>query len=326
MTTTFARTTTATDLESVDAVTRREFLAGLAAAGLLAACGDDGGDAVSATDSPEVRVVEDATGTVELPANPERIVPLDGIWAANLYSLGLAPAALPGDVKLQLSVVKDLPPGDADFADLPEVGLQYEINLEALAAADPDPDPQLRVRGRRLRRGVPGHCSHLLRRIASALGAEDRAAEVQADYQDTIDGLPDDLSGSVIAFVRAAAADDIRADTLDTSFAASVARSAGLDVLDIADRVDLEADANFVTLSEEQLDLLAGAAVIILGDISAYDPSVTPTDEILTASPLWATLPAVQAGAVVQVPGPIYNGGTYQSATALLDAIAEALG
>ena len=46
---------------------------------------------------------------------------------------------------------------------------------------------------------------------------------------------------------------------------------------------------------------------------------------MLSGSPLWGTLPAVEAETVVMVPGPIYNGGNYQAATALLQTIADAV-
>lgn len=49
----------------------------------------------------------------------------------------------------------------------------------------------------------------------------------------------------------------------------------------------------------------------MLGDSSFYDPALADSLSELERNPLWSTLPAVKAGRVVQIPGPIYNGGNY---------------
>lgn len=63
----------------------------------------------------------------------------------------------------------------------------------------------------------------------------------------------------------------------------------------------------------------------MLSDLSFYDPGLSDSRNVLERNPQWGTLPAVQAGRVIQVPGPVYNGGTYQAASALLTAIGVAL-
>lgn len=67
--------------------------------------------------------LQDATGPVQLPVEYSRAVPTDGIWAANMADLGVQPAAVPGDVKLQLSTYREYLPADFRFGDLPEIGL-----------------------------------------------------------------------------------------------------------------------------------------------------------------------------------------------------------
>lgn len=332
----------------------------LSAAGalLVAACGSDD-DANSqpastaettATTDPSAntettmpdsgtRTVDDAFGEVELPATYERPVPTDGIWAANMISLGIEPAALPGDVKDQLATVRDYLPSDFDYDDLPEIGIQYDINAEALAAATPDLIIATEFEGEEggqdifngiaptffVPRNDNGEWQHRFRIVAKALNASDRVAEIEAAYETRITRLSEGLSDKTIAFVRASAIDDIRVDVYDTSFPGSVALGAGLDVLDLTDQREDE-NASWLDVAEENLDLLADADIIILGDNSFYDATLSPSTAVLTNSPLWEALPAVQAGAVVEIPGPVYNGGTYQSATALLDAIEQALG
>ncbi len=76
--------------------TRREFLIGCAGLLLLTGCGSNGGDGSDA--SGQTRTVEHSAGTTKVPAEPGRIVALGGIYAANLISLSLTPAAAGDDV------------------------------------------------------------------------------------------------------------------------------------------------------------------------------------------------------------------------------------
>lgn len=310
----------------------------------LSACGSDGGvvaaEDAGATGAGEAaastRVVEDATGEVELPSEYERVVPTDGVFAANMLSLGVQPAAVPGDVKLQLSTVSEYLPDGTDLEALPEIGLQYDINLEALAAAEPDLIISSEFEAEEfgdLYRGIAptyftswpsnGEWRPRFLQVAEALGREDEAQAVSDDFDEFVADLPESLDDQAVAFVRAADLTDIRADVLETSFAGSVAREAGLPVLDLSEQVEVDPDASWIDLSEENLDLLAEADVLVIADLSFYDPALEPSDAVLDNSALWETLPAVEAGNVVVVPGPVYNGGSYQAATALLTAIAD---
>lgn len=314
----------------------------------LSACGGTSGDDAAAEDTnargtgdatTSTRVVEDATGEVEVPADYERPVPTDGIWAANMLSLGVTPAAVPSDVKLQLSTVSEYLPEGTDLESLPEIGLQYDINVEALAAADPDfivaSEFEAEDFGDLYRDIAPtyfvaqdnnGEWRPRFLQVAEALGREDEAQAVSAEFDEFVADLPESLDEQTVAFVRASDLTDIRADILETSFAGSVAREAGIPVLDLSEQVDVDPEASWIDLSEENLNLLAEADILVIADLSFYDPALEASDAVLGASALWGTLPAVQADKVVVVPGPVYNGGHYQAATALLTAIAETAG
>lgn len=323
-------------------LTRRQFVGGGAVLGgalALGGCGNEGPAAQPEVPAaPSTRIVTDATGMVELPVNYERAVPLDGIYAANLYSLGVAPAALPTDVKAQLMTYRDFLPPDAAFEGLPELGIQYEINLEALAAARPDliicdeaeSESLAQYRGiaptYAVRNANNGTWRERFARVADALGRTDRVAEVEAAFVALIASLGADRAGTTLAFVRTSDPANFRADILPTSFAGSVARAAGFTVLDVSDQISTGPEDSFVEASAEQLEILAGADLIVLGDNSFYDPADADTLSVLAKNPLWPSLPAVKAGRVVQVPGPVYNGGSYQAASALLTAIGSALG
>ena len=324
----------------------RALLALLAAFALLvAACGDGDDSAAEASapddvagDSADARTLEDATGPVELPSEYERAVPTDGVFAAYMLSLGVEPAALASDVKLQMSTIAEYFSTDVDLDALPEIGLQYEMNMEALAAARPDliiaSDWEAEESEDAFRRiaptffvpwGTNGEWRERFRLVGEALGRDAEAGAVSDEFDEFVASLPSTVTDQTVAFVRAESLTDIRADILDTSFAGSVASEAGIPLLDLSDQVDIEEDASWVELSEENLGLLSDADVIVIADLSFYDPAIEPTDAVLSGSPLWGTLPAVEAGRVVMVPGPIYNGGNYQAATALLQAIADAV-
>jgi iron complex transport system substrate-binding protein len=253
-----------------------------------------------------------------------------------MVSLGVQPVAVPNDVKLQFSALVDWMPDSAEIAELEEFGESYPLNLEALALQEPDliiaGDWEIDYYGEPFTQIAPvystlwGHNGDWRARFMRVADALDRTTEAQAvsdEFDALVASLPAEVTGQTIAFVRADALDNIRADTLETSFPASVAREAGIPVLDLSTEVDLDPEANWIDLSPERLDLLAGADLIVISDQSFYDPDRESTDVVLAGSPLWENLPAVQAGKVVLVPGPVYNGGSYQAASALITAIAE---
>lgn len=134
-------------LEITAAATRREFIAMLTAAGLLAACGDDGGDdddsssgsGSGSTAGSGTRTVDGAYGPIEVPVDPRRII-ADLMTVDYLTALGFDTSRIVGvfDAGFFRSA------GDhylADFfanEDLVDPGFQYDLNIEAVAAADPD--------------------------------------------------------------------------------------------------------------------------------------------------------------------------------------------
>src|SRR5687767_11672039 len=73
-------------------LTRREFVTGMLAAGLLAACGR-GGPGESPSPS-SVRKVDNEFGSTEVPTNPGRIAVLDVRAVEHLVALGITPYAV----------------------------------------------------------------------------------------------------------------------------------------------------------------------------------------------------------------------------------------
>ena len=128
--------------DQLPSATRRRFLVGIAAIGLLAAgplaaCGDD--DTTGSDDTAETREVEGAYGPIEIPVDPQRI-------AADLMTVDYLTAL--GYDTSKIVTVFDAGFFEADDDhylhdffddnDVVDVGAQYEINMEALAAAKPD--------------------------------------------------------------------------------------------------------------------------------------------------------------------------------------------
>lgn len=94
---------------SVD-TTRRRFLAMIAAAGLLTACGED----EKAADGP-TRPVTHVKGTTDVPVAPQRIAALDFSLAFGLIELGMMPAGAPDALDERLALVEDLLPTDFEL-------------------------------------------------------------------------------------------------------------------------------------------------------------------------------------------------------------------
>lgn len=118
----------------VDAdVTRRAFLAGLAAAGLLVAYGDRAG--VAAASSAGWAFTDDRGVEVTLEAQPRRIVANETV-ASALWHLGITPVGIFGGAPL---TEDNLNLFGVDLDGIESVGTMYgEVNLEKLAALRPD--------------------------------------------------------------------------------------------------------------------------------------------------------------------------------------------
>lgn len=120
----------------VDDATRRQFLAGIAAAGLLAACGsnEEAGTSQGA-DAPATRSVDHALGTTEVPVEPQRVVAVTGTEELDaLVALGVVPVAA-AELELGVGFSEQADPFLGDVAMLPT---RREINVEEVATHRPD--------------------------------------------------------------------------------------------------------------------------------------------------------------------------------------------
>ncbi len=326
---------------AIDDVTRRDLLRGAGALGVgwvLAGCGTDGGAADPVGGGSDgTRSVEHVAGTTEVPSAPERVLAMDSLVAAAVVALGLTPVAGDDQLDAMLDPVADLLPDDLDVDAIPRFGDAYEPDLEAIAVSDPEVIIATELHSELydelseiaptvlVEYGGNGGWRQRFLAIADALGRSERAAEVEAAYEQVLGELPVAVRDVTLAFIRPQDDGQFRFDSSAAAFPGSVAADAGLSVLDAPEGVgEVEEESGYVTVSGERLDLVAGADLIVVPDYradGADDDSVTQFE----ANPLWAGLPAVQAGGVLQVDGLVYNGGNHYAAQTLLREIAEAV-
>jgi ABC-type Fe3+-hydroxamate transport system substrate-binding protein len=262
-------------------------------------------------------------------------VTLGGIYTANLVALGLTPVGVGDPDAFEAQSYDQLFPQGVDLAQVETIGDPYEPNLEAVARLRPDlvigdefneafyddlsgVAPTVLVTY-----GANGGWRERFEAVAEAVGREEQGRAVDAEYQAELDGLPDDVRDQTVAFVRADPDGSFRIDSLPTAFAGSVAEDAGIPTLQPQGIGEFDEGSGFLQLSAENLTVLREADRIVLGDNSAYDPELEDSLAVLQRNPLWSSLPAVQSGAVEQVPGPVYNGGNHYSARLLLQALVD---
>ena len=323
-------------------ITRRRFLIGVGALslGAIVGCGAEE-EAVAPTAMPgagETRTIEHAAGTMEVPVEPARIVTIDQVFPVHLTSLGLPMAGALNDVDAVLGDVAPLLPDDLDVDAIERIGDRGQPNLESIALISPDLIVGSPAQGIDelydqlseiaptvlIDRGTTGDWRQTFLTLAEAVGRSEEAAEVEADYEQVIADLPDAVRESTVAFIRPSG-EQFRIDSEPTAFAGSVAVDAGIPVLEAPEGVgELSEDNGFVSLSNELLDVVADADLIVVPDFRSLGVEEASIPQF-ERNALWETLPAVQAGRVVQVPGLVYNGGSHYAARLLLREIEQAL-
>lgn len=286
---------------------------------LLTGCGataapgtpEDGGSQEAAT-----RTTEDYFGTVEIPADPQRVIAGDGATLGNILALGVKPVgaavnphSLPHHLAEQMEGVADVREGD-------------DINWEKVLAQDPDlfitfagfeDDPWNEEMYRKASEAIPtfGYVYHYVHledikrnftEVARALNHEDEAAEIVADLDERIAGLK--------ARVEAAGLTDKPVSTLrvmdDGTFSIRIGTSESIAyrALGIAQpKGQTDPEKFSIDISPEKLSLLDSAHTLFV----YVDDTAEGEKDKLTASPLWKTLPAVKEGRVHFVSSGIWN-------------------
>ncbi len=293
-------------------ISRRELLGWTTVLGAgvgLAGCATPGGEATGAAGT---RTVEHPLGSAEIPVAPQRIIALDaGAGLQTALEAGvplIASETLAGEV----SVPDYLPKPPAGFQPL---GFN-EIDLERITALAPDLIIGSRARVEELYEPLSKiaptvpflNTSDRARwrdtalTVGDLLGArpeiERRLAEFDAAVTAFTESHAERLKEQTVALVRFTA-DEVRILT-GVIFPADLLAQSG--VRRPASNEPKEADATYISLSQENVPVLVDADVIIYfsgGGGSAKDSGGLFSK--VTEGPLWGRLPAVAAGRAFQV-------------------------
>jgi iron complex transport system substrate-binding protein len=312
--------------------TRREFLAILAAAGLLPAC-----TTADRPAAPATRTVQHPLGTTEVPLAPERVVALDRRAALpHLLALGVTPVAA---LTYESIIGTPFPPLVAeqarDVAILPVAGNADDPNLEAVAAMRPDLvigwTGGIDEKYAALSAIAPTvavdvdftDASVSLRAIAAALGRDAEAeAVIRAFDERRVTRLREIGEIGDVSVVLGIGGQQFRVyQPTGSSVARWLAEAGGRLVPDIASTTGEPYGDEHVLISPENLGQVTGDTIVVMHNTGASGEAALGE---LESSPLWPTLPAVRAGRVVRVNSQESVGSYgFQGYGSVLDALVD---
>lgn len=277
----------------------------------------------------ETRTVESMFGEVVLPANPQRIIVETPRHLGDMIALGVKPIASGIYGESDLSYL-----GDAiDGVEMLAFG-DNGLNLERIAALQPDliiayggafGEEWGKENCELYAQIAPTYCGPLdyvtpaetgdnIRDLAKALGLEAKAEEVIAAYNAKAAEVKaaaeaKGVVGNSVAVLR------VLLDKYQFRFATEgdALRATGFTFLD-GQVPNSKLWATDISL--ETLDLVSTDVIFVSVDAQAQSQL-----ETLKANPLWATLPAVKAGRVYEVPTSIYNASDFVSANIRLEDV-----
>jgi iron complex transport system substrate-binding protein len=250
------------------------------------------------------KVIEHVYGTTEVPADPQRIVALsEEFLLADLLAFGVSPIASNSN---DTSGFLGLDPAATEGI---EVIPSAEFNLEALAALRPDlilayPD-YIDLVGYDLLDAVAPTVAigtsesdwrDQLRKTAAVFGLENDAEARIAAIDAELDDVRSVLDGQEMSVASVAPGPFIRAFTDERTQLTEI--MAELGVVFVPGGGDTD-DNGRIEVSLEQLGVLSAPVLVLLQ--SSFVEGVDQALADVEASPLWATLPAVQDGTVVEL-------------------------
>lgn len=309
----------------LDDATRRQFLAGLAAAGLLVGCGDERAPGPLSAPSSQLRSVSTARGDIDIPTRPERLLALDLLALA--LGVPVAGAAFTGLDDPDVDHLRDR------LGQIRPVSSADGISLEQVASARPDlvlaaDDPFYDGLYRELSAIAPtvldpefgnaGRWRQIADVQAELLAGREAAQQLAVRYDEhaarTRQSLARSTAGASAQLLNVHATEAYL--YLADSYAGQVMTDAGLTLS------STQPVSGFTqTLSLEQVGRADADVLFVLvassdEDRAAYDA--------LRASELWSLLPAAQDGRVFEVP-PRWIRSGYLAAGQVLDDLSAML-
>ncbi|MDA8370335.1 MAG: iron-siderophore ABC transporter substrate-binding protein [Nocardiopsaceae bacterium] len=303
----------------------------------LTGCGSDTDPAPSG----DTRTVEGAQGTVEIPAEPERVAVLWRPTLAAATRLGVDVAATAGDPGGDHGLAPFLPE-DRDGADVPVISAsaaENEIDLEELASADPDLIIGVRTQNGFQAEMLPeleaiaptvlldwtgtdswrGH----LAEVGEVLGRQDEAEQAEQEYSDAVADARTEIEEAVgdpadteVSLLRLQDAQEIRIET-PASFPGQIADDLGLARPEA--HTEADGDTDFISESYENLDR-ADADVLFVLSGSGYEDAPETFD-----SGVWSQLEAVQDERVYAADYDYWGAANHYAALRVIDDITAAL-
>jgi iron complex transport system substrate-binding protein len=289
-------------------VTRRTVLTG-SSAGLAAfalargVTGAQGTPSASPTASG-TRTISHAMGETEIPANPQRVVVLDGPVLDACFALGVTPVGATTGVA-GAPWPEYLGPGTEGIANVGDIA---EPNLEQIAALDPDLIISLQIRHEeiypQLSEIAPTvlspydftHWRDSFLVFADALNKADAAPAIVEAFDARVaelqEALGDDRGETVVSVVRVLTG-ELRSYQA-VSFSGTVLEAVGLG----RPESQQGTEDTWLPLSSEELGTVDGDVIFV----TLWSGSTQEDLDALLTDPLWGTLSAVQANKVYLVP------------------------
>lgn len=245
----------------------------------------------------------ETVGETEIPAKPERVVVLDTGELDNMIALGIEPIAYAHSESMTAM------PDYLDTGDAVDLGAYESLDLEQLKNLEPDliigtslriDDDGLKAKLQDIaptvlavRPGVTWKENFTL--FAAAVGEEEKAAEIMADYDARVAQVGEDVveanggespSISMLRFM----AGRIRLYGND-SFIGVILQDAGLKRPEMEDIAELAAE-----ISPEEVTLAAGDWLFW----GTYGEADSTDQAAVVDGPLWGEIPAVKNGGIVE--------------------------
>lgn len=316
----------------------------LAASVLVLALGVTGctaAEPAAPAEGADTRTVQGANGTVEVPADPQRVAVLWRPTLAAVTLLGHHPVATMGTPGAPDQGLTPFLPPDVEGGMMNLVTnspAEDDIDIEALALAEPDliigvstqvgaqdaietelsaiaPTVLLEWEG-------TGSWRTHLHDVAAVLGREADAEQADADYEAATEEARAAIGeagvdpGTEVSLVRLQSDTEIRLETA-ASFPGQVVDDLGLARPE--GQVEPEGDTDFIPLSYENLDRGDGDVVFVLAGSGFPDAPDTFSDGV------WADLAAVRGGQVYRFDHDVWGAANLHAAHRIVEEATAAL-